>query len=75
MIPDDVVVKIDPSYFRPAEVETLLGDPTLARDRLGWTPKTTLEEMVKEMIDNDLEEARKEAYLKHKGFDVVGPKE
>ena len=48
-----VVVRIDPRYFRPAEVETLLGDPTQARDRLGWTPKTSLEELVNEMIEHD----------------------
>ena len=70
-----VVVRIDPRYFRPAEVETLLGDPTRAREKLGWTPSTSLEEMVKEMINHDREEARKEAYLKRKGFEVVGPRE
>ena len=70
-----VVVRIDPRYFRPAEVETLLGDPTMAKEKLGWTPKTGLEEMVKEMIDHDREEARKEPYLHRKGFQVVGPRE
>ena len=70
-----VVVRIDPRYFRPAEVETLLGDPSLARKKLGWTPSTSLEEIVNEMINHDQEEARKEAYLKHKGFQVVGPRE
>ena len=70
-----VVVRIDPRYFRPAEVETLLGDPNLAREKLGWTPTTTLEEMVSEMIEHDREEARKEAYLKREGFQVVGPRE
>ena len=67
-----VVVKIDSRYFRPAEVETLLGDPTKAKDKLGWTPKTTLEELVAEMVATDVEEAKKEAYLKDKGFVVVG---
>jgi len=67
-----VVVRIDPRYFRPAEVETLLGDPTKAQQKLGWTPTTTLEELVAEMIDHDREEAKKEAYLKRKGFSVVG---
>ena len=67
-----VVVRIDPRYFRPAEVETLLGDPSKAHAKLGWTPTTTLEELVAEMIDNDREEAKKEAYLKRKGFSVVG---
>ena len=70
-----VVVRIDPRYFRPAEVETLLGDPTNAKEKLGWTPTTTLEELVAEMVSADVEEARKEAYLKRQGFDVVGARE
>ncbi|MFL0750331.1 MAG: GDP-mannose 4,6-dehydratase [Prochlorococcus sp.] len=68
----EVVVRIDPRYFRPAEVETLLGDPTKAKEKLGWTPTTTMEELVAEMVATDKEEAKKEAYLKLKGFDVVG---
>jgi len=71
----EVVVRIDPRYFRPAEVETLLGDPTKARERLGWTPTTTLEELVAEMVAADREEARKEAILRLKGFKVVGSME
>ena len=71
----EVVVRIDPRYFRPAEVETLLGDPTKAKEKLGWTPTTTLEELVAEMVATDKEEAKKEAYLKLKGFDVVGSME
>ena len=71
----DVVVNIDPRYFRPAEVETLLGDPTKAKEKLGWTPTTTLEELVAEMVATDKEEAQKEAYLKRKGFNVVGARE
>ena len=71
----DVVVRIDPRYFRPAEVETLLGDPTRAKEKLGWTPTTTLEELVAEMVAVDREEAKKEAYLKRKGFQVVGSME
>ena len=70
-----VVVRIDPRYFRPAEVETLLGDPTNAREKLGWTPTTTLEELVNEMITVDKEEACKEAYLQANGFQVVGARE
>jgi len=69
---NEVVVRIDPRYFRPAEVETLLGDPTKAHSKLGWTPTTTLEELVKEMIDHDREEASKEACLRREGFTVVG---
>ena len=71
----DVVVRIDPRYFRPAEVETLLGDPTRAKEKLGWTPTTTLEELVAEMVAADREDAKKEAYLKRKGFQVVGSME
>ena len=71
----EVVVRIDPRYFRPAEVETLLGDPTKAHEKLGWMPSTTLEELVKEMITSDREEARKEATLRNKGFNVVGSME
>ncbi len=69
------VVRIDPRYFRPAEVETLLGDPTRAKEKLGWTPTTTLEELVAEMVAADQEEAAKEALLRRKGFNVVGSME
>ena len=72
---NDIVVRIDPRYFRPAEVETLLGDPTKAKEKLGWTPTTPLEELVADMVDNDRQEAQKEAYLRRKGFDVVGAHE
>ena len=71
----EVAVRIDPRYFRPAEVETLLGDPSKAKEKLGWTPTTTLEELVAEMVATDVDEAKKEAYLKSKGFAVVGAKE
>jgi len=70
-----VVVRIDPRYFRPAEVETLMGDATKAREKLNWTPSCSLEELVSEMVEHDREEARKEAYLKEQGFQVVGPRE
>ncbi|MCT0229461.1 GDP-mannose 4,6-dehydratase [Synechococcus sp. CS-1324] len=69
------VVRIDPRYFRPAEVETLLGDPTKAREKLGWTPTTTLEELVAEMVAADVQEAAKEATLRREGFTVVGSME
>ncbi len=65
-----VVIRIDPKYFRPTEVDKLLGDPTKAYKKLGWAPKTTLEELISEMLESDLEEAKKEAYLKEKGFKV-----
>ena len=65
-----VVVKIDPRYFRPCEVDTLLGDPSKAAKELGWEATTNLEELVKEMIDNDLNESEKEFFLKNKGFQI-----
>ena len=70
-----VVVRVDPRYFRPAEVETLLGDPTKAHAKLGWTPTTTLEELVAEMVASDKQEAAKEAILRREGFAVVGSME
>ncbi|MDM7938430.1 MAG: GDP-mannose 4,6-dehydratase [Cyanobium sp. CZS 48M] len=70
-----VVVRIDPCYFRPAEVETLLGDPSHAHARLGWAPTTTLEQLVEEMVAADVEEAAKEATLRREGFQVVGSME
>ena len=71
----DVVVRVDPNYFRPAEVETLLGDPTLAKQDLGWIPQITLDEMVQEMVASDLEKARQHALLKHHGYSVQLSKE
>ena len=71
----EVVVRIDPRYFRPAEVETLLGDPSRAHERLGWRPATTLEQLVKEMVEADQLEAAKEATLRREGFPVVGSME
>jgi GDPmannose 4,6-dehydratase len=65
-----IIVAIDPKYFRPTEVETLLGDPTNAREKLGWVPTTTFAEMVREMVVNDLVEARRHALLKSHGYDV-----
>jgi GDPmannose 4,6-dehydratase len=69
--PGDLVVKIDPRYFRPTEVETLLGDASKAREDLGWIPEVTLDEMVCEMVDNDLDQARQHALLKRHGFAVT----
>ena len=66
--PGDVIVKVDPRYYRPTEVETLLGDPTKAKQRLGWTPKTTLPELVKEMVEADFTTARKDSLVKMAGF-------
>ena len=56
------VVKIDPSYYRPAEVQTLLGDPSKAKIKLGWEAKSTLEELVSEMISVDLKIAKRDAF-------------
>jgi GDPmannose 4,6-dehydratase len=67
----DIVVKIDPRYFRPSEVETLLGDPTKAKEKLGWVPQITLDEMVEEMVAHDLDKARQHALLKSVGFNVA----
>ena len=64
------LVAVDPRYFRPTEVETLLGDPTKARERLGWVPKITLEEMVGEMVRTDLRDAERDALCKSQGFAV-----
>jgi len=66
----DVIVKVDPKYFRPAEVETLLGDPTKAKEQLGWTPEITVEEMCAEMVANDLKNAKQHALLQKHGYDV-----
>jgi GDPmannose 4,6-dehydratase len=66
----DVVLRIDPRYFRPAEVETLLGDPTKAREKLGWEPEITAQEMCAEMVATDLKEAQRHAFLKDNGFEL-----
>lgn len=71
----DVIVRVDPRYFRPAEVETLLGDPTNAKDKLGWIPEITVEEMCAEMVKADLEKAKQYALLKRHGFEVSVAKE
>ena len=69
--PGDVVVRVDPRYFRPAEVETLLGDPTRAKTKLGWTPEISVQTMCAEMVAADLQEARRHALLKRHGFHVT----
>lgn len=66
----DVIVRVDPRYYRPTEVETLLGDPTKAREKLGWFPEITIDEMIAEMITHDLNEAIKYVLLKKHGFTV-----
>jgi GDPmannose 4,6-dehydratase len=64
----DVIVKVDPRYYRPTEVETLLGDPTKAKQKLGWVPKITLPELVKEMVESDYASASRDAMVKQAGF-------
>ncbi len=66
--PGQVIVKVDPRYFRPTEVETLLGDPTKAREKLGWVPKITLEELVAEMVREDLSIAQRDDLCQKEGF-------
>ncbi|RUM91429.1 MAG: GDP-mannose 4,6-dehydratase [Thiomicrospira sp.] len=66
----DVIVRVDPRYFRPAEVETLLGDPSNAKTKLGWTPEITVQEMCSEMVAEDLKVAKRHALLKEHGHDV-----
>jgi len=64
------IVAVDPQYFRPTEVETLLGDPSRARDRLGWEPRTSFETMVQEMVAHDLDTARRHKLLASHGYNV-----
>lgn len=66
----DAIVKIDPRYYRPTEVETLLGDSSKAQKKLGWTPKITFEEMVGEMMDNDVRIAKRDALLRDYGYNT-----
>jgi len=66
--PGDVILRVDPQYFRPAEVETLLGDPTKAKEKLGWEPQITAREMCAEMVAEDLELSRRHALLNRHGF-------
>jgi GDPmannose 4,6-dehydratase len=66
--PGQVVVRVDPRYFRPTEVETLLGDPTKAREKLGWVPQTSFVDLVAEMMREDLKSARRDSLVKHHGF-------
>ena len=65
----------DPRYYRPTEVDTLLGDPTKAKEKLGWVPEITLDQMIVEMVANDLEQARRHALLQKHGYSVAIGKE
>jgi len=66
----DTIFRIDPRYFRPTEVETLLGDPSKAKEKLGWVPEITVQEMCKEMVMNDLEQAKQHSLLKQHGYNI-----
>jgi GDPmannose 4,6-dehydratase len=66
-----VLVKIDPRYFRPTEVETLLGDYSKAKAKLGWAPEISFTELVREMVESDLELARRDAHMQQQGFKVL----
>jgi GDPmannose 4,6-dehydratase len=68
---DQAVIKIDPRYFRPTEVETLLGDPSKAKQKLGWVPEITLDQMIEEMAATDLADAKKYALLKTHGYKIA----
>ena len=71
----EIVIRIDPRYFRPCEVDTLLGNPSKAAKELGWNASTSLEELVYEMISKDLSSAKKEVLIAKEGFDINSPKE
>ena len=70
-----IIVKVDSKYFRPAEVETLLGDSSKAKKDLGWVPKISVKEMCQEMVREDLNSAMKKAVLKREGFNISISKE
>lgn len=71
----DIIMRIDPKYFRPTEVETLLGDPTKARKKLGWVPEISVQEMCSEMVASDLNKAKSQVLLRNNGFDIKLNKE
>jgi GDPmannose 4,6-dehydratase len=66
-----VIVAVDPRYFRPTEVETLLGDPSKAKQKLGWTPKISFNELVAEMVREDLKSAERDELIKHHGYKAM----
>ena len=68
--PGSVVLRVDPRYYRPTEVASLVGDATKARERLGWKPTITFDELVREMVADDLAEARRDELCKSSGFVV-----
>ena len=71
----DIILQIDPRYYRPTEVETLLGNPSKAKERLGWVPEITIDQMIAEMVSHDLDQARQHVLLKKHGHSVSLGKE
>ena len=71
----EIVIRVDPRYFRPTEVDELLGDSSKAKNKLNWEPKISLEELISEMIEEDSEESKKESILKKKGFSIYSSRE
>ena len=68
---DKCIIQVDPRYFRPTEVETLLGDPTIAKEKLGWSPKITFEELVSEMVSEDYKSAQRDELIKSHGYQAM----
>jgi GDPmannose 4,6-dehydratase len=68
---DQCIIQVDPRYFRPTEVETLLGDPTKAKEKLGWSPKITFEELVSEMVSEDYKSAQRDELIKSHGYQAM----
>jgi GDPmannose 4,6-dehydratase len=73
--PGDIVVQVDPHYFRPTEVETLLGNPARAKQKLGWEPVITFEDMIAEMVEHDMKETRMDVLCKNSGFRIMNRNE
>jgi GDPmannose 4,6-dehydratase len=71
----DLIVAVDSRYFRPTEVETLLGDPAKAKEKLGWEPRITIKEMIHEMMENDINIAKRDSLIKEHGFEAPDYKE
>ena len=69
------IIKVDKRYFRPTEVDELLGDSTKAKEKLNWEPQISLSQLISEMIEEDLKEAKKDAILKKKGYPIYSSKE
>ena len=68
--PGSIIISVDPKYFRPTEVETLMGDPTKAKKELGWEPKISFRELIQEMVQEDLKQAKRDALLMQNGYKI-----